>query len=121
MAEAGAVGDVVGPHDAADALLQDVAVLIRRFGRSEGREAAAGAGEGLGNGAQGLIPAHGNGPGRVSWARPSIEIAPICWTSSQAIAQRPQRIQSAMFSRKNGLLSSRYPRCVGFAAAGSMP
>ena len=45
-------------------------------------------------------------PTFVAWPRPSRAMAPICWTSSQAVVQRPQRIQASRARTKNDLVSS---------------
>ena len=59
-----------------------------------------------------------NTPTFVAWPRPSIEMAPICWTSSQATVQRPQRMHASRSSTKNDFVSSTAKRCSG-AHAGS--
>ncbi len=46
--------------------------------------------------------------------RPSIEMAPICWTSSQAVVQRPHRMHASRSSTKNDLdasVSNRWSGC----------
>ena len=45
-------------------------------------------------------------PTLVAWPRPRSAMAPICWTSSHATAQRPQRMQASRSSTKNDLLAS---------------
>ena len=47
-----------------------------------------------------------NTPTFIAWPRPSIAIAPICWTSSQATVQRPQRMHASRSRTKNDLVSS---------------
>src|SRR2546422_4076840 len=45
-------------------------------------------------------------PTLVAWPRPRSAMAPICWTSSQATAQRPQRMHASRSSTKNDLVAS---------------
>jgi hypothetical protein len=45
-------------------------------------------------------------PTRSAWPRPRRLIAPIRWTSSQAVVQRPQRMQASRSSTKNDFESS---------------
>src|SRR5262249_32695517 len=53
-------------------------------------------------------------PTRMSWPRPISETAPISWTSSHAVVQRPQRMQASRSSTKKLLEASTGNRC--FAA-----
>ena len=59
MAEAGAVVDVVGAHEGAGELLDQVVVLVRGLGAGEGAEVAAVLDELVGNEVQGLVPGGG--------------------------------------------------------------
>src|SRR5215470_19390373 len=45
-------------------------------------------------------------PTLVSWPQPSIEMAPMCCTSAQAVVQRPQRMHASRSSTKKLLESS---------------
>ena len=45
-------------------------------------------------------------PTFMAWPRPSRAMAPMCWTSSHAVVQRPQRMHASRSSTKNDLLAS---------------
>ena len=60
-------------------------------------------------------------PTRMSWPRPISEMAPISWTSSQAVVQRPQRMQASRSRTKKDLVASTSNRCSGAHAGSSSP
>ena len=60
-------------------------------------------------------------PTRVAWPRPRSEIAPICWTSSHATVQRPQRMHASRSRTKNDLVASTSERWSGACEGSSRP